>query len=115
MADLKQRILEFIAVAQRQETLRQKVILLDGPPGVGKTSIAKSIAKCLNRSFGRISLGGEYDVNIIKGHRKTYVGAYPGKIFQTIKNCKSENPVILLDEIDKIERGHHGNLMETIM
>jgi Lon-like ATP-dependent protease len=115
MADLKQRILEFIAVAQRQGTLKQKVILLDGPPGVGKTSIAKSIARCLNRAFARISLGGEYDVNIIKGHRKTYVGAYPGKIFQAVKSCKSENPVILLDEIDKIETGMRGNLMESIM
>jgi ATP-dependent Lon protease len=84
--------------------------LLYGPPGVGKSSIAKSIARCLGRSYERISLGGEHDPEIMRGHRKTYIGAYPGKIFDSIKKCKTENPVILLDEIDKIESGRAGSL-----
>jgi ATP-dependent Lon protease len=72
---------------------------LVGPPGVGKTSISSSIAKCLNRKFIRISLRGESDVAIIKGHRKTYMGSYPGKIIQALKTCRTSNPVILLDEV----------------
>jgi ATP-dependent Lon protease len=72
---------------------------LVGPPGVGKTSISSSIAKCLNRKFIRISLGGESDVAIIKGHRKTYMGSYPGKIIHALKTCHTSNPVILLDEV----------------
>lgn len=81
-----------------------------GPPGVGKTSIAKSIAECLNRKFIRISLGGENDVSILKGSRRTYLGSYPGKILNALKLAESENPVILLDEIDKVGLSHWGNL-----
>lgn len=92
-----------------------KCILLHGPPGVGKTSIVKSIAQCLNRPYGRISLGGEYDTSIMKGHRKTYIGAYPGKIFDTILKAKSENPVILLDEIDKIQSRHGGASLQDVV
>ena len=93
-----------------------KVVLLHGPPGVGKTSIVKSIAKCLNRPYGRISLGGESDTSIMKGHRKTYIGAYPGKIFDAIYQSKAENPVILLDEIDKIQvNGGGASLQDVIM
>ena len=94
---VKRRILEFIAVSKLKGEFKSKVLLLYGPPGVGKTSIVKSIAKCLGRPYARISLGGEYDTSIIKGHRKTYMGAYPGKIWDAIYKSKVENPVILLD------------------
>ena len=90
-------------------------MLLHGPPGVGKTSIVKSIAKCLNRPYGRISLGGEYDTSIMKGHRKTYIGAYPGKIYDTIFKAKVENPVILLDEIDKIQARQGGASLQDVV
>jgi ATP-dependent Lon protease len=82
---------------------------------VGKTSIATSIAKCLNRKFARISLGGEYDVSIVKGHRKTYMGSYPGKIVQALRTAGSENPVILLDEIDKTARSYRGNIQDALL
>lgn len=81
-----------------------KVILLHGPPGVGKTSIVKSIARCMGRPFNRISLGGETDPSTLRGHKRTYIGAYPGKIFESIKRSKVQNPIILLDEIDKMEK-----------
>jgi len=97
MEKVKRRILEFIAVSKLKGEFKSKVLLLYGPPGVGKTSIVKSIAKCLGRPYARISLGGEYDTSIIKGHRKTYMGAYPGKIWDAIYKSKVENPVILLD------------------
>jgi Lon-like ATP-dependent protease len=80
MKEVKERILEMMAVGVLRESYKGKVLLLYGPPGVGKTSIGQSIAHCLKRKFGRISLGGESDVAVIKGHRKTYMGAYPGKI-----------------------------------
>jgi len=116
MDKLKQRILEFIAVSKLKGEFKSKVLLLYGPPGVGKTSIVKSIAKCLGRPYARVSLGGEYDTSIIKGHRKTYVGAYPGKIWDCIYKSKAENPVILLDEIDKImTRGSGASLQDAVM
>lgn len=87
MKKLKERILEFIAVRKLKGEFKAKVLLLYGPPGVGKTSIVKSIAKCLNRPYGRISLGGEYDTVIIKGHRKTYLASYPGKLFELISRA----------------------------
>lgn len=90
-------------------------MLLVGPPGVGKTSIAESVAQCLNRKFTRISLGGEYDTAILKGHRRTYMGAYPGKIVQALKSLQSDNPVILLDEIDKVGRGMRGNIHDVLL
>jgi len=88
---------------------------LVGPPGVGKTSIASSIARCLNRKYVRIALGGEHDVSVLKGHRKTYIGAYPGRLVQALKTSDTENPVILLDEIDKISSGMRGNLQDTLL
>lgn len=80
MDEVKNRILEFIAVAKLKGSIKGKSMLLVGPPGVGKTSIGSSIARCLDRKFVRIALGGEYDVSILKGHRRTYVGAYPGRL-----------------------------------
>lgn len=117
MDEVKKRILEFLAIGKLKESfVSQKVVCLLGPPGVGKTSIAKSIAECLNRNFVRIALGGENDVSVIKGHRRTYIGSYPGKILNAIKQAKSENPVILLDEIDKIGKSsHRGNVQDVLL
>lgn len=115
MEKVKQRILEFIAVHKLKNDIKGRNILLVGPPGVGKTSIASSIAKCLGRKFVRISLGGESDVALLKGHRRTYIGAYAGKLVQALKTCQTENPVILLDEIDKISTGYKGNIQDTLL
>lgn len=106
LEDVKERILEFIAVGNLMGSASQgKIICLVGPPGVGKTSVAKSIARSLNRQFFRFSVGGMYDVAEIKGHRRTYVGAMPGKLVQCLKKVQCANPVILIDEIDKIGVG----------
>ena len=107
--DVKKRILEFIAVSQLKGSVQGKIICLAGPPGVGKTSIAKSIANSLNRNFFRFSVGGLSDVAELKGHRRTYIGAMPGKAVQALKKTKSENPLILIDEIDKMGRGYQGD------
>lgn len=115
MEKVKEKILEFIAVAKLRQGTKGKNLLLVGPPGTGKTSVASSIAKSLGREFVRISLGGESDVALIKGHRKTYVGAYPGKLVMALKQAKTENPVILLDEIDKIARSFKGNIQDTLL
>ncbi|XP_055351154.1 lon protease homolog, mitochondrial-like [Paramacrobiotus metropolitanus] len=109
MNDVKQRILEFIAVSQLKKTIQGKILCFYGPPGVGKTSIARSIAKALNREYYRFSVGGMTDVAEIKGHRRTYVGAMPGKIIQCLKKTKTENPLVLIDEVDKIGKGYQGD------
>ena len=109
MEDVKKRILEFIAVAQLKGSTQGKIICFHGPPGVGKTSIVKSIATALNRKYFRFSVGGMTDVAEIKGHRRTYVGAMPGKVIQCMKKTGTENPVVLIDEVDKIGKGYQGD------
>lgn len=115
LKDVKERILEFIAVSGLRGNVQGKILLLSGPPGVGKTSIGKSIAKALNREFYRFSVGGMGDVAEIKGHRRTYVGAMPGKFVQALKNAKAANPVIMIDEIDKMGRGWTGDPSSALL
>ncbi len=92
-----------------------KIILLVGPPGTGKTSVGKSIARALDREFFRFSVGGMSDVSEIKGHRRTYVGAMPGKLIQALKLVKTSNPVVLIDEIDKMGRGYQGDPASALL
>ncbi|XP_069784090.1 lon protease homolog, mitochondrial isoform X2 [Narcine bancroftii] len=115
MEEVKKRILEFIAVSQLRGTTQGKILCFYGPPGVGKTSIARSIARALNREYFRFSVGGMTDVAEIKGHRRTYVGAMPGKIIQCLKKTKTENPLVLIDEIDKIGRGYQGDPSSALL
>uniref|UniRef100_A0A1I8BYA3 Lon protease homolog n=1 Tax=Meloidogyne hapla TaxID=6305 RepID=A0A1I8BYA3_MELHA len=116
MKDVKERILEFIAVGILKKQTNGKILCFHGPPGVGKTSIAKSIARALNREYYRFSVGGMTDVAEIKGHRRTYIGAMPGKIIQCFKKVQAENPLILIDEIDKIGgAGYHGDPASALL
>ncbi|KAF7534945.1 hypothetical protein G7054_g5770 [Neopestalotiopsis clavispora] len=115
LKDVKDRILEFIAVGKLRGTVEGKILCFVGPPGVGKTSIGKSIAKALNRQYYRFSVGGLTDVAEIKGHRRTYVGALPGRVIQALKKCQTENPLILIDEVDKIGRGYQGDPSSALL
>ncbi|KAL6454561.1 PIM1 Lon protease [Candida maltosa Xu316] len=115
LKDVKDRILEFISVGKVSGSVGGKILCLAGPPGTGKTSIAKSIAEALNRKYVRVAVGGVQDVHDIRGHKRTYVGSSPGRIISSLAHAGTSNPLFLVDEIDKLDTSHHGGAARALL
>ena len=115
MQNVKHRILEFIGVSKLRKNTKGAILCFAGPPGVGKTSLGRSVARALGREFYRFSVGGLTDESELKGHRRTYIGSMPGRLIQALRSVKTGNPVILIDELDKIGHSYRGDPLSVLL